>query len=142
MKNLPKIGIALAILSSSECLAQGVFDQHFDHIDYLTKRDEILSRNIANADTPKYKPKELKLIGKSSIYLPMSTTSSGHMSLDGIANSELVEAPIREVKPNGNAVNLDDELFKKSENATRLQEAMGIYNKSRSMLRTAIRGNK
>jgi len=119
-----------------------MFDDHFNQIEFLTKRDEILSKNIANADTPRYKPYDLKMMGGSGMSLSMRKTQGNHMDLGDLSNSELVKSPIREIKPNGNAVSLDDELFKKSENATRLQETMGIYNKSRSMLRTAIKGNK
>lgn len=122
--------------------AESLFKDNFEIIKFLTERDKVISKNIANADTPKYKPSELKMRGKSGISLAMSRTNSGHIDFSNSSNFDLRPAQIREIKPNGNAVNLDDELFKKSENAVRLQEAMGIYNKSRGMYRTAIKGNK
>lgn len=138
--------VILIMLISFLCVevkAQSVFQNYYDQMDYLTQRDMIISQNVANADTPGYKPKELKKKGSGDSSVSLKTTDPKHFSMDG-SNSgyEVSDAEILELKPNGNAVTLENELYKKSENSIRLQEATNMYNKSRGMLKTAILGNK
>ena len=115
-------------------------DSFYDQMKYLSQRDKVLSANIANSDTPNYKPKELRRKGGGDS--SMSITNSMHMNADEDISFDLVDAEVLEIKPNGNAVNLENQLLKKSENSIRLNEATNLYNKSRSMLRTAITGNR
>lgn len=130
-------------LVASEGRAQSVFQDYYDQMDYLTQRDMIISQNVANADTPGYKPKELKKKGSGDNSVSLKATNPMHFSVDGSnAGYEVSDAEILELKPNGNAVTLENELYKKSENSMRLQEATNMYNKSRGMLKTAILGNK
>jgi flagellar basal-body rod protein FlgB len=69
------------------------------------------------------------------------TNSAMHLDFeDDNPEYEFVDAPISEVKPNGNAVNSGDEMHKKSETSMAFNETMNLYNKSRAMLRTAISG--
>ncbi len=37
-----------------------MFDIYKQRLEFLTRNDAVIAQNIANADTPKYKPKELK----------------------------------------------------------------------------------
>ena len=127
----------------AEVRAQSVFQDYYDQMDYLTQRDMIISQNLANADTPGYKPKELKKKGSGDSSVSLKTTNPMHFGVDESASGyEVSDAEILELKPNGNAVTLENELYKKSENSMRLQEATNMYNKSRGMLKTAILGNK
>lgn len=118
-------------------------DSFYDQMKFLSQRDRIISENIANADTPKYQPKEIRKKNSNGADLSVAITHSGHMDIEGSGtNYELSKAEILEIKPNGNAVTLENELMKKSENSLRLMEATNLYNKSRMMVRTAIVGNK
>ncbi len=118
-------------------------DSFYDQMKFLSQRDRIISENIANADTPKYQPKEIRKKNSGGADLSVAITNSGHMDIEGsVTNYELSKAEILEIKPNGNAVTLENELMKKSENSLRLMEATNLYNKSRMMVRTAIVGNK
>lgn len=132
--------LSFSIFNSAN--AESVFKDYYDQMEYLTQRDMILSQNIANADTPNYKPKELKKSGARDNSLTLKSTNPMHFGIDDSSNFELSDAEILEIKPNGNAVTLENEVLKKSENSIRLQEATNMYNKSRSMLKTAILGNK
>jgi flagellar basal-body rod protein FlgB len=118
-------------------------DSFYDQMKFLSQRDRIISENIANADTPKYQPKELKKKGKNGADVSMSRTHPSHMDVDANpVDFELTKAEVLEIKPNGNSVTLENELMKKSENAMRLMESTNLYNKSRGMLKTAVIGNK
>ncbi len=138
MKHLLTVLLLIPIsLQASE------LDSFYDQMRFLAQRDKIISENIANADTPKYQPKDLRKKSSKDADMNMSVTHPGHMDLDGgTGNFELTKAEILEMKPNGNAVTLENEMLKKSENSLRLMEATNLYNKSRLMLKTAINGSK
>jgi flagellar basal-body rod protein FlgB len=139
--------IALSLLAflifHHPALARNTFDDFYNKMQYLAERDKVLSRNIANADTPNYKPHDLQNKSKrDSGDVTIAKTHSMHMSLDEESQFELVSADFDEIKPNGNAVSLETELAKKSSNATDLQEIATLYNKARGMLKSAITSNK
>jgi flagellar basal-body rod protein FlgB len=134
------IAILLAYLPINFALASDSFDDFYKHLRYLSERDKLLSQNIANSDTPKYQPKELKKNFREDS-VPVYKTNPLHMDLSESSKEfALVKGDISEIKPNGNSVNLDNELYKKGENAMKLNEAINVYNKSKSMLNTAIMG--
>jgi flagellar basal-body rod protein FlgB len=113
------------------------------YIKYLTARDKVLSENIGNTDTPGYQPMELKRRAKEDSGFMMKKTNTGHMDIDGDAGvGERIKGEVIEIKPNGNKVNAEFELFKKSENSMRLQEAMHLQSKFRAMHKIAITGGK
>ncbi|MGZ8996386.1 MAG: flagellar basal body rod protein FlgB, partial [Rhodospirillales bacterium] len=53
---------------------------------WLGQRQEVLARNIANSDTPGYRPRDLRpftfsgLVGEPRQAVSMTATSSGHLS--------------------------------------------------------------
>ena len=113
------------------------------YIKYLTTRDKILAENIGNSDTPGYEPMELKRNVRDDSGFMVKKTNSRHMDI-GVDEStgERIKGEVIEIKPNGNKVNAEFELFKKSENSMRLQEALNIQNKIRAMHKIAITGGK
>ncbi len=118
-------------------------DSFYDQMKYLSQRDRIISENIANADTPNYQPKELKKRSDKVNDFDIAKTNAAHMDIDGSAvDFELTKSDIREIKPNGNAVSLEDEMLKKSENSLKLMEVTNLYNKSRGMFKAAVAGSK
>lgn len=136
-----KYWLALFILLiAPAALAKDVFEDFYEHIRYLSERDKVLSQNVANSDTPKYLPKELKKSRKGET-VAVVRTNPMHMDMNEASPGfALVEGDLSELKRNGNGVDLDRELYKKGENAMKLNEAVNVYNKSRSMLNTAIMG--
>jgi flagellar basal-body rod protein FlgB len=136
--------LSLLMAMALPCIAHGedVLGDIYQHMQYLSKRDKIIAQNIQNADTPGYKPQELYKRRKQDEVV-MVMTHAGHMNLDDEPGGFFVdEGDISEVKPNGNAVSLDEELYRKGENATKLGEAANVYAKAKSMLNTAIVGPK
>lgn len=127
------------ILLGKSSVAASKYQNLEEQIEFLTKRDKILSENIANVDTPGYKPRDL--IKRSSSGLTMRTTSASHLSTDdGGGRFEIVKSKVHSVKPNGNAVDIEEEMRKKSENSVLLNETITLYNKMRSINKTAITG--
>jgi flagellar basal-body rod protein FlgB len=109
------------------------------------ERQRVLAENVANSDTPNYKPRDLveptfdrALAGPGSS-LPMMRTSASHISASG--GSESFASNTRdgyETRPAGNAVSLEDEMHKSASNQIDFAAATSLYSKSLGLLKTAI----
>ncbi|MBA8667862.1 hypothetical protein H1Q59_08165 [Holosporaceae bacterium 'Namur'] len=131
-----------SLLAVSTAVAKDNLNDLTAYMKYLTERDTVLAQNIANADTPGFKPKDLSDYSRNPIQgMKLTTTNSKHLSLEGESEFHIRDSEILELKPNGNAVTIEHELQKKSENAVKLQEIANIYGKSKGMLKTAITGH-
>lgn len=118
-------------------------DDFYEQLQFLTERDRVISKNIANSDTPNYKPKDLKRKSKNEIGVSLKRTNPMHFDVEENAGKfELMDAEIEEIKPNGNSVNLDRELFNKGNNALDLQQSTNLYNKTKNLMKYAIEGAK
>ena len=114
---------------------------------WLARRQEVLAQNIANADTPLYKPNDLKpmdfqayLSGKPN-RIPLATTNPRHIAGTRDAMSPFAaqqnQAPY-ETAPDGNAVVLEEQMGKVSE--TQLQHSLSteLYRKHIGMIKMAL----
>ncbi|MGR9115545.1 MAG: flagellar basal body rod protein FlgB [Gammaproteobacteria bacterium] len=109
------------------------------------KRSEVLASNLANADTPGYKARDLNfqsvLKNQMPESLPMERTRIGH-----VASSELIlGAQLQYRNPNqasldGNTVEAHVEQAKYTENAVQYQASLRFLNGRISGLMTALRG--
>ena len=124
-------------------LGQGkIFDIYKQRIEFLTRNDAIIAQNIANADTPKYKPKELKQKKGRRYNIELYKTNPMHISVNEKGNKyTLMQAEVTEIKPDGNVVSIENELLKKSQNSMQLHQIANLYNKSKNMMKYAITGH-
>jgi flagellar basal-body rod protein FlgB len=111
-------------------------------------RQKMLAENVANADTPGFKPRDLKPFdmmlamersGQGGAAAP-ANTHPGHIGGGGGGGSSLANrrAQVFESTPSGNAVNLEDEMLRLSQNNSDYQLATTLYSKSMSYLRIAL----
>ena len=114
---------------------------------WLNQRQDLLSQNVANADTPKYISRDLKpldfdqiLNGSGRTGTSMVATNARHFSLTPGRSGKYEdhEAPDQEYSPNGNAVALEVQMIKVSDTQAQYQAAANLYAKAMSMMRTAI----
>jgi flagellar basal-body rod protein FlgB len=114
---------------------------------YLSERQNVLSQNIANADTPNYRPSDLKPMNFQSLVrgdqrIRMAVTSQAHLAgVTPAANFQAVKQAFGktyETAPNGNAVVLEEEMMKVAEIQQNYQLATNLYQKNVTMLRSAI----
>ena len=142
IKNL-SFRAAIAIFACTTCFsavnAYEPFDEMYKHMRYLSQRDSLLAKNIANADTPGYKAQDMAKQEKAGPNAAAYITNPGHIPFDDYYKFDVFDSS-REIKPNGNTVNLESELFKKSENSMQLTESMNAYSKAKAALNTAIVG--
>jgi flagellar basal-body rod protein FlgB len=113
-------------------------------------RQELLASNIANADTPNYKARDVDfasalrgaLAGTPS-ELPAVKTSPMH--LEGNSGASLMGAPVMYRKPvqpsaDGNTVDMDVERAQFADNALRYEASVMFVNSRLKGILTAIQG--
>ncbi|MDZ4200600.1 MAG: flagellar basal body rod protein FlgB [Gallionella sp.] len=113
-------------------------------------RQELLASNIANADTPNYKARDVDfaaalrnaLAGTSS-ELPVMKTSQQH--LEGNAGGAIMGAPVMYRKPvqpsaDGNTVDMDVERVQFADNALRYEASVRFVSQQFKSMLSAIQG--
>lgn len=113
-------------------------------------RQELLASNIANADTPGYKARDINFasalqnaVAGSSVKLPLATSSSLH--LEGNSGSTVMGAPVlyrRPVQPSadGNTVDMDVERAQFADNALRYEASVKFTSDELKDMLTALQG--
>jgi flagellar basal-body rod protein FlgB len=103
-------------------------------------RQKLLSENVANADTPKFQPHDLKAPSHSSgASDALARTNERHLTINGTMGGFDPRDPKRfERTPSGNSVNLEDEMMKVAQNQSDYQLAASLYSKSLSLMKIAI----
>lgn len=118
-------------------------------LQWAQQRQEVLAENVANADTPNFHSRDLaplKFEAPTQVNAPPLTTvallrtENGHIA--GIGQSD---TPFKakgennyEVRPTGNAVNLEQEMMKVAANQMDYQAVTALYTRSLSLLKLAL----
>lgn len=109
------------------------------------QRQRVLAENVANADTPNFRPRDLVSPKISTPGtgptgpLAMTRTDAGHIAMSGGADAFASSSrSAYETRPAGNAVSLEDEMTKLASNQMDYQAATTLYSKSLGLLKTAI----
>ncbi len=107
-------------------------------------RQRLLAENVANADTPKFQPRDLappKLdpTRPAVPLLALARTSPSHLaSASGDTPFQLDRRGEFEVRPAGNAVSLEDEMLKIANNQMDYQTATALYSRGLGLIKTAL----
>ncbi|WP_416897135.1 MAG: flagellar basal body rod protein FlgB [Minwuia sp.] len=125
-----------------------IFNALTRNMEWLSARQKVLSRNIANADTPGFVARDLeKLSFRDLVHQPNNNMRTARTSGMHIApNNEATDGFRREkvgtleTTPNENTVVLEDEIMKVNENRMAYDLAASIYRKHVQMLKMAIGG--
>jgi flagellar basal-body rod protein FlgB len=110
------------------------------------ERQRVLAENVANSDTPNFKPRDLLEPKFDSTGAPgsigslaMMRTSGNHITPSGGGGSFEHNGKVGfETRPAGNAVNLEDEMLKVSANQMDYAAVTSLYTRSLHLLKTAI----
>jgi flagellar basal-body rod protein FlgB len=97
---------------------------------HAAARQTVIAENIANADTPGYRAKDIEPFNKA---FERSVRADG----DSKIRTRTVEA-LGAASPNGNTVSVEDEMMRASAAKRDHEFATTIYAKSLSMLRAAM----
>ncbi|MCY1281232.1 Flagellar basal body rod protein FlgB [compost metagenome] len=123
---------------------------HEKALGFRAQRAEVLANNVANADTPNYKARDLdfaSVLAEQSERgqkggFQMARTNSQHIATDGI---ELADPALKYRTPlhaaiDGNTVDAQLEQTSYAENAVQFQTSFTLLNSKFKGLITALRG--
>ena len=116
---------------------------------YLGERQDVLSQNIANVDTPRYKPKDLKPLDFENMAmteahrLKLRATSPGHNQPKEHPVDFRVERQKKtyEMTPMKNEVVIEEQMMKMAETKMQYETTTNLYKKMSELFKTAI-GNR
>lgn len=117
-------------------------------LDWAQERQRVLAENVANADTPNFRPRDLMApkfdspLTATATNLPGVTlvqTESGHIA-GAMPNSDGFGSGHRayDVRTTGTAVNLEEEMMKVAANNMDYQAATALYTRSLNLFKTAL----
>ena len=126
----------------------GLFRMISQQLRWLGQRQEVLSQNVANSDTPGYAARDLQPLAFGDALqqaaLRPAVTQAGHLlgkSADPAAAKVKTITPW-EVSPDGNGVVLEQQMTSLAETQADYQMATELYRKQIGMLKTAIGSNR
>jgi flagellar basal-body rod protein FlgB len=110
-------------------------------LDFHLSRHNVLASNLANAETPGFRPQELlRDVDKSGFgAVPLSVTTEGHIAIGSTETETYQTREDQTAAPsaNGNAVSLEHEMSKLAANDIRFEGAVKIVAQQLAMLRYA-----
>lgn len=113
-------------------------------------RQELLASNIANADTPNFKARDIdfasalkQVVSGSSAKLAMAATASAHMSGSegkNIMGAEVKYRQASQPSADGNTVDMDVERAQFADNALRYEASVKFVSEDIKAILAAIQG--
>ncbi len=127
-----------------------------DALDYRAARQDMIASNIANADTPFYKPRDLKfedalaakkadIMQDNSNKLALAQTSSSHIPLKDESSSYKPTTFFRDghmARNDGNSVDIDVETTEMSKNSVMFNALIQANKKSAAIFRSVIEASQ
>jgi flagellar basal-body rod protein FlgB len=140
-------GLALGIPRGDHAMFENVFGIHETALLLHGQRLGVLATNLANADTPGYKARDIDFSAvlsqtQGETALPLQVTHAAHITFD---DSELPPGELKYRNPyqaslDGNTVEMPVEQAAFSENNVRYQASLNFINLKISELQLAIAG--
>jgi flagellar basal-body rod protein FlgB len=124
-----------------------VFSALTDKMRWHQARQGLLAENVANAETPGFRGRDLaqydfsdRISGFSAATVTTSATQPTHFSVSSGSTGGFAAQGMAsfEITPEGNGVTLEDEMMKVTTNLMDYQAATSLYQKSIKIIRTAL----
>jgi flagellar basal-body rod protein FlgB len=116
---------------------------------WLNARERVIAQNVANSDTPGYRPRDLKaqsfdqhlrLIESGPKPVALARTQANHIAQKNAPSPHRGGAsPDSETTLDGNAVVVEEQMLKMAESRMAYDAAIGFYQKSLNMIRMAAK---
>jgi flagellar basal-body rod protein FlgB len=112
---------------------------------YTSARAGVLAQNIANADTPNYRARDVKQPDFKSVVaaqhgLQMTATSPKHImpKVGGGSYNAYERDSTYELSPTGNNVVVEEEMQRVAQNQGEYQRTLNLYRKTLMMFKTVL----
>ena len=121
-----------------------IFSMLRTRMQWHQERQRLLAENVANADTPKFKPRDLappQFERLQPAQVALAQTSNGHIassSSGGPVQFQVDRHGQFETRPAGNSVSLEDEMIKVASNQMDFQAATALYARGLGLIKTAL----
>jgi flagellar basal-body rod protein FlgB len=122
-----------------------IFSMLRTKLQWHQERQRLLAENVANAETPEFKPSDLApptFETPASGVAPVTLVRTSPTHLAGAEGDRrdfaLQAAHDFEVVPTGNGVSLEDEMMKVAGNQMDFQAATALYTRGLGLIKTAI----
>jgi flagellar basal-body rod protein FlgB len=128
-----------------------LFKMALTRMDWAAQRQKVLAQNISNADTPDYRPKDLKQVnfkdvlkGQMDVRVPVARTDARHLKGTIPEAEPFRENAVRktfEESPDGNQVVIEEQMQKVSDTRADYNTAVQLMQTHMKMLRIAVKGS-
>lgn len=121
---------------------------------WLKQRQEVIAENVANADTPGYKARDLETQDFSKLIedtdpqkngvkgVTLLANRAGHVGYQGAATEngqyKVVKTDAKDTTPTGNTVLLEDEMMKMNQTQIEYGMITNLYRKNVALLKSAL----
>ncbi len=126
----------------------GLFKALGAKMDYLGQRQRVIAQNVANADTPNYRPNDLKPVDFGSMLkstagakgVKINATNPMHMGAggEGIDAKEAAQKTVYEVAPAGNSVIMEEQMLNSGRTVMDYNLMTSLYQKNVGMIKIAL----
>ncbi len=124
-----------------------------ESLNQRNRRAEVISSNIANAETPGYRAfgydfeKQLQDLGKMNEPIAVKVSDPRHMrnnftKADGTVTPDVYVRPSESVDEDGNTVDMDTEMAQLAQNQILFKTAVETLNRKIGTLKYAINGGR
>lgn len=125
-----------------------LFDAIRGRLGWLEERQRVIAQNVANSDTPGFAARDLRApddfahaMMRQTQGVGMMRTSAAHIAVQPqrAINYASMASPDSETTLDGNSVVVEEQMLRMAESRMAHDAAIGFYQKSMNMLRTAAR---
>jgi flagellar basal-body rod protein FlgB len=125
-----------------------LFDAIRGRLGWLEERQRVIAQNVANSDTPGFSARDLRApddfahaMMRQTQGVGMMRTSAAHIAVQPqrAVNYASMASPDSETTLDGNSVVVEEQMLRMAESRMAHDAAIGFYQKSMNMLRTAAR---
>jgi flagellar basal-body rod protein FlgB len=129
-----------------------LFSMLKSRLSYINAREQLISQNVANADSSSYTPQDLQSFdvnkaleaaaGPETGVIQTATTEPGHLQPKTLQSSvqwKVIDTEDSQSTLSGNKVTLEDEMAKMSDSRMDYEAAVGFYQKAMSLLQMAAK---
>lgn len=106
---------------------------------HAAQRHQVISENVANADTPSYRARDVENFATlvNDGFTPRATRAGHVDGGTGAGRARVVELDLPWT-PNGNSVDLEDQVLRAVETESQHRLAMSVYGKTLEIVRLGL----